>query len=316
MKPAVLGGVVALVAVVLLVVWRMRRPTGASAGKADENAVALKLPISTSRIDGFTVTELLTAGPFSSMYKGRASDGAMVCIKLPARTSLQDADELKRFEREAQMLEGVDHRNVMRLVARGQVDERGVKVPYMVLEPLDGLDLKAFIAERAPLAVPETLTILGQIAEALDLIHGRGIIHRNLGPEAIHVTRDGRVIVHSFGAARAATMQTITMQNQVVGSVEFMAPEQMAGRKIDGKVDLYALGVVAYQLLTGKSPFVHANIAALMKQKSEIEGPHPNTVNPRIPPELDRLVSSLLSADPARRPASASRLVRDLAALR
>lgn len=316
MKLAVLGGVLVVVAVVAVVVLLARRRSPGSSGVADDAASALKLPVRSTRVGGATVTALLAAGPHASLYNGRGADGATVTIKLPARASLQDPDELKRFEREAQMLAGIKHPNILRLIEHGKIDERGVKVPYMVLEPLDGMEFSAFVAERAPLAASDVIHLMTQIVAALEVVHAQGIIHRNLGPEAIHISPDGHVTVHSFGAARAATMQTITMQGQVVGSVEFMAPEQMAGKKIDGQIDLYAVGVLAYQLLTGKSPFVHAGVAALMKQKNELEGPHPRKVNEHVPPDLDRLVSSLMSADTKRRPASATRVLGELSAMR
>ena len=314
MKLALIGGVVVLVAVVAALVLRARRRS--SGDVVDEAAAALKLPVCTTHLGGYTVTALLSTEPYASMYTGVDDSGRSVTIKLPARSSLQDPDELKRFDREAQMLEGIKHPNVVRLLARGKVDERGIKVPYMVLEPLAGLEFSAFLAERAPLAASDVVHVLSQIAAALDVVHAQGIIHRNLGPEALRITPDGRVTLHNFGVARAATMQTITAQGQVVGSVEFMAPEQMAGKKIDGQVDLYALGVLGYQLLTGKSPFAHAGVAALMKQKNELEGPHPRKLNEHVPLELDRLVSQLMSADPKRRPGPASRVLRDLSGIR
>lgn len=314
MKPTVLVGVIVVVAVAIAIALKLRR-RDAESSPVDEAAAALKLPVSSTRVGDCTIRSLISTDPYASLYAATAADGTAVTVKLPARASLQDADELKRFEREAEMLESIGHPGIIRLVSRGRVDERASKVPYMVLERLEGLGFAAFLAERAPVEPAEAIEILRQIASALEVIHKQEIIHRNLGPEALQVLPDGRVVLHSFGVARAAAMQTITMQGQVVGSVEYMAPEQMAGKKIDGKVDLYAVGVLGYQLLSGKSPFAHAGIAALMKQKSELEGPHVSKVNPAVPAALDRLLSQLMSSDPGRRPANATRVVSELASL-
>jgi serine/threonine-protein kinase len=101
-----------------------------------------------------------------------------------------------------------------------------------------------------------------------------------------------------------------------VGSVDYISPEQIKGGKVDARTDLYALGVLGYRLLTGKSPFVYPNIAALVKQKGELEGPHPQRANPDVPSDLDRIVSQLMSSDAARRPGPAGRLRRDLEQIR
>lgn len=278
----------------------------------EEIPTSLKLPINTLNVAGYRVLDLLSESQYSMTYRGKAADGTLCMLKLPSRLCLADHDNLKRFGREAQLLDSLQHPNIIRKLDAGEITDSGVKVPYLVLDYTEGQDLGDLLAERAPLSVPDAVGLLTQIAAALDVMHTAGVVHRNLSPEAIRVSSDGRVVVHNFGVARALTMETITLHGQIVGTVEYIAPEQIYGRQIDGRADLYALGVLAYRLLTGKSPFVYASIAALVKQKNENDGPRPREINEAVPTDLDRIVSLLMSRDPARRPSPAGLLSNQL----
>jgi len=311
-------GVAVLVLVIALLSMR-RKPAPARPAQripGDDIPPALKLPISTLQIGSWRIDSLVAESQYAMTYLGRGRDGAAALIKIPSRLCLADPDNLKRFGREAQLLESLQHPNIIAKLDAGEISDQGVKIPYLVLEYHDGKDLGDLLAERAPLPVAEAVPLLSQVAAALDKMHNQGVVHRNLSPEAIRVTSDQRVIVHNLGVARAQTMETITLHGQIVGTVEYIAPEQIYGRQVDGRADLYALGVLAYRLLTGKSPFVYASIAALVKQKNENDGPHPREVNPGVPAELDRLVSLLMSRDPARRPSPAGTLSTQLAEIK
>ncbi len=309
---AVIGGIL-LVGIILM----LRRRGGARVVNVTEEIPAgLKLPITTLSVGPYRILDLMVESQHSMVYRGKAQDGSLCMIKLPSRMCLADHDNLKRFGREAQLLDTLQHPNIIRRVDVGEFSDQGTKVPYLILEYTEGKDLGDILAERAPLPVAEAVGLLTQVSAALDLMHSQGVVHRNLSPDAIRVSADGRVIVHNFGVARALTMETITLHGQIVGTVEYIAPEQIYGRQVDGRADLYALGVLAYRLLTGKSPFVYASIAALVKQKNESDGPHPREVNADIPADLDRIVSLLMSRDPGRRPAPAGVLSSQLAEIR
>jgi len=303
--------VAVIVAVVVLATRRRGAPRVVSV--TEEIPSSLKLPINTLKVGNYRILDLLSESQYAMTYRGKAADGALCIIKLPSRLCLADHDNLKRFGREGQLLELLQHPNIIKKLDAGEISDQGLKIPYLVLEYHEGKDLGDILAERAPLPVPEAVGMISQVASALDVMHAKGVVHRNLSPDAIRVSNDGQVIVHNFGVARALTMETITLHGQIVGTVEYIAPEQIYGKQIDGRADLYALGVLGYRMLTGRSPFIYASIAALVKQKNESDGPHPRESNADIPNDLDRIVSLLMSRDPARRPHPAGMLTTQLA---
>lgn len=304
---AVVVGVLVLAVLGTLLLRMMSRPRPRAVAHASAEApTGLRLPVATTNFGGYQVVDLIGETQSALLYQGRTPDGRPCTIKLPDRSCLADPDEVRRFMREEQLLDSIHHPNVLRKIAAGTVEDRGRKIPYLVIEPLPGKLFTDFLAERAPLPPVEAVALLLQLASILDAIHGKGVIHRNLSPEAICITPEQRVVVYNFGVARGVSMDTITMHGQIVGSVEYIAPEQLFGRPTDGRSDLYALGVLGYRLVTGRSPFVYTSMASLVKQKNENEGPHPRKDNPQVPLELDAILSSLLSRDPGRRPGAAA----------
>jgi serine/threonine-protein kinase len=309
-------GVALLVAVVVVVALSRRGGGARIVASAEEIPIALKLPISTMQVGPYRLIDLLSESQSAMIYSAQSGDGTLCTVKLPSRACLEDATEVKRFEREAEMLDKVAHANVIRKLDAGTLKDGDRQVPYLVLEHLGGRDLGAVLSERAPFPPHEALALLKQIANALDAVHSQGIVHRNMTPDAIRLYEDGRVVLHNFGVARSNMVETITVHGQIVGTIEYIAPEQMRGEKVDARADLYALGVLAYRMLTGKSPFKYANVASLIRQKTEQAGAHPRAVNEAVPEDLDRIVSQLMAADPAQRPAAASVIASELAGVK
>lgn len=200
----------------------------------------------------YEVIERVGGGGMALVYK--AQDLLLnrnVAIKVLRQQFVHDEEFIRRFRREAQSAASLSHPNVVSIYDVGQEDD----VHYIVMEYVEGKNLNEIIKERAPLQVDEAVHIASQIADALDHAHHNQIIHRDIKPHNILIGRNGRVKVTDFGIARAVTSTTITQTGSVVGSVHYFSPEHAKGIVTGEKSDLYSLGIVLYQMLTGRLPF-------------------------------------------------------------
>src|SRR5918992_3039083 len=233
----------------------------------------------------------------------------LVAIKLLPPELAFRAEIRTRFLREAETAAQLSHPNIVPIYT---VDEEGGTV-YFVMACVDGLNLARKLHEHGRLPVADTRRILRQVGEALAYAHGRGVIHRDIKPDNILLDSDtGRAMVTDFGIARAVQEgdSRLTATGVAIGTPAFMSPEQAAGdREIDGRSDLYSLGVVAYQMLTGELPFAAATTASmLMKHLTERAMPVEHK-RPEVPPDFAATVMTLLEKEPERRFPSASSFV-------
>ncbi|GJM68824.1 hypothetical protein HMSSN036_10400 [Paenibacillus macerans] len=200
----------------------------------------------------YQVVERVGGGGMALVYK--AQDillNRYVAIKVLRQQFVNDEEFIRRFRREAQSAASLSHPNIVSVYDVGQEDD----VHYIVMEFVEGQNLNEIIKERAPLQVEEAVRIASQIADALDHAHQNQIIHRDIKPHNILIGRNGWVKVTDFGIARAVTSTTITQTGSVVGSVHYFSPEHAKGVATGEKSDLYSLGIVLYQMLTGRLPF-------------------------------------------------------------
>jgi len=219
------------------------------------------------------------------------------------------ADHEARFMQEARAAGGLSHPNVVTVYDVGREQD----VLYMAMELLDGEELRDLLG-RGRMPLPAAIEIAAQIADGLAFAHERGIVHRDIKPSNIMVLRGGRAKIMDFGIARVRTSEVKTQTGLRLGSPRYMSPEQVLGQSVDLRADVFALGVVLYEMLTGVPPFGGDDVQAIMYQVASFEPPAPSRLNPAVPMMLDLVVARALAKDPARRYQDAGELAADLRA--
>ena len=264
-----------------------------------------------NRIGHYEIRGLLGEGGMGEVYL--AYDPALdreVAIKVLSEQLAREKENRERFYQEARAAASLNHPNVVTIHNVGEKDG----VPYFVMEYLQGTVLGKIIAKSSGkrLPVERALDLAGQICQALDTAHRRGILHRDIKPDNVMVTPDDALKVLDFGIARIAKCPTLTKCDQLFGTVEYMAPEQILGDGVDERSDLYSLGVVLYEMLTGELPFTGTTPAAMLYQQLEEKPTPPGNLNTSIPIPVDKIVLKSLSKDPDRRYPSASEMLEDI----
>ena len=196
-----------------------------------------------------------------------------------------------RFNQEAKAAGGLSHRNIVTIYDVGRSD----RVAYMAMEFLEGQELRRLMQAHVPIKVEHGLEIVAQVAEGLQYAHDRQVIHRDIKPANIMVLNDGLVKITDFGIARMRTNEVKTMTGMILGSPKYMSPEQVSGKRADTRSDIFSLGVVLYEILTGTSPFVADNIHGVMYQTMNFTPPAPRTLNPDLPEALNFIVAKALA---------------------
>ncbi|WNC12703.1 Stk1 family PASTA domain-containing Ser/Thr kinase [Brevibacillus brevis] len=219
-----------------------------------------------------------------------------------------DEDFVNRFRREAQAVASLSHPNVVGVYDVGQEGD----THYMVMEYIEGYTLKELIIQRGALPVEEAVRIAAQICDALDHAHQNQIIHRDIKPHNIMIGKNGRVKVTDFGIARAVTSTTITHTNAMLGSVHYFSPEQARGGITGEKSDIYSLGIVLYEMVTGELPFSGDSPISVALKHLQEPLPEPRQVNPAIPQSVENVILKALVKDPFLRYASAREMLEDL----
>jgi beta-lactam-binding protein with PASTA domain len=256
--------------------------------------------------------EKLGAGGMAIVH--RAQDTLLqrpVTVKVLRGELAADENVVRRFRREAQAAASLSHPNIVGVYDVGRQDE----VHYIVMEYVQGKSLKEEIEARGPLPPDEAVRIARQICEALRHAHAHHIIHRDVKPHNVLITPEGRVKVGDFGIAGAATGSTVTYPGALLGTVYYFSPEQAQGKYGDERSDLYALGVVLFEMLTGHVPFEGESPISVALKHIREEPPSPRALNPRIPPAAERVVMKALAKEGERRYQSAADMLRDLEAL-
>jgi len=267
----------------------------------------------TTIADRYEIAEKLGAGGMAVVY--RAQDALLqrpVTVKVLRGEFAADENVVRRFRREAQAAAALSHPNIVGVYDVGRQEE----IHYIVMEYIQGKTLKEVIADRGPLPADEAVRVARQIAEALKHAHAHRIIHRDVKPHNVLITDEGRVKVTDFGIAGAATGTTVTYPGALLGTVYYFSPEQAQGRYGDERSDLYALGVVLYEMLTGKLPFEGESPVSVALKHIRETATSPRELNPRVPPAAERVVMKAMAKEVDRRYQSAAEMIRELDALR
>jgi eukaryotic-like serine/threonine-protein kinase len=259
----------------------------------------------------YRIIAVLGEGGMARVF--RAEDtrlGRVVALKTLHPRFAAQPEFVHRFEQEAQFAAGLTHPNIVAIYDRGRA---GV-IHYIVMEYVAGGSLKALIAREAPLPLERALPLIAQLGAALDAAHARGVIHRDIKPENVLLTPTGEIKVSDFGIARALTDPKQTATGMVLGSVSYVAPEQARGLPTSAASDLYSSGVVIYELLTGRLPFVSDTALGIAMQHVTQEPAPPSTHAPALPAAVDSAVLRSLSKNPAGRFPSGAAMTRAFAA--
>jgi serine/threonine-protein kinase len=260
-------------------------------------------------IDGrYRVLRKLGSGGMADVYAAEDRQlGRRVALKVLHRRYAEDQQFVERFRREASSAAGLQHPNIVAIFDRGEWDGTS----YIAMELVDGRTLKEVIRGKGPAPPEAAVDITLQILRAARYAHKHGIVHRDIKPQNVLIDQDGRVRVTDFGIARAGTSD-MTETGSIMGTAQYLSPEQAQGRAVDARSDLYSIGIVLYELLTGQVPFdAESPVTVALMQVNEPPVP-PRELNPAIPPALEAVVLRAMEKDPDRRFQSADEFIAAL----
>ncbi|MEW6277256.1 MAG: protein kinase [Candidatus Eremiobacterota bacterium] len=255
----------------------------------------------------------LGEGGMGSVYRALdLTSRRTVAVKILRRDLCESKHARRRFAREARASGMLNHPGVVRVF--DYVDD--VR-PFIVMELLDGVSLRRHLRREKP-PVERVLELMESVCDALDHAHGRGVVHRDMKPDNVVVTREGRIKVLDFGLARVMTpeLSQLTRSGSALGTCSYMSPEQAAGKEADERSDLYALGVMLYEFLCGATPFSADDPASILYMHVHEEPEAPRILNPDLHPELEGLILRLMAKDPSNRPPTALQLKADFQRVR
>ncbi|MHB8986009.1 MAG: protein kinase domain-containing protein, partial [Eubacteriales bacterium] len=258
----------------------------------------------------YQILEQLGGGGMAIIYKGRDTFlNRFVTIKVLRPEFTSDEEFVKRFSREAQAIARLSHPNIVSIFDVGREGE----VPYLVMEYVEGDNLKNKIRTNGAISQPErAVEIARQVLSALQHAHDNNIVHRDIKPHNILITTGGAAKLTDFGIAREATTATLTQSDTIVGSVHYLSPEQARGETAGPGSDIYSLGIVMYEMLTGELPFNgDTPISVAIKHIQDVPAP-PSRINPAVSPELEKVIIRAMAKNPADRFESARKMAEAL----
>lgn len=261
----------------------------------------------------YRINRIIGIGGMAVVFE--ASDLLMnrtVAVKMLKETINNDTQSVKRFLNESKAVSMLSHPNIVNIYDVSVKDD----LKYIVMELIRGITLKNYINRKGALNLKEVYSYAEQILLALEHAHAKGIVHRDIKPQNIMLLKNGRIKVADFGIAKLPDAETVTMTDKAIGTVYYISPEQASGKKIDARSDLYSLGVVLYEMTTGKLPFnADSPVSVALMQVNDAAVP-PRQLNPEIPPGLEQLILCAMQKDPEKRYQSASQMLTHIRQLR
>ena len=267
----------------------------------------------TERIGGFELIAPIGSGSSAEVWQARDSEGRTVALKILHPTLVNSSEDCERLLHEAELAQKLDHANIMKVLSTGEHDGR----PFLVLEYLQGDTLASHLNEG--LSLRQGLVLLAQVADGLAAAHNIGLIHRDLKPENIFITTKGEAKITDWGIAKShEASKNLTKTGMILGTPQYISPEQIIGSKLDGRCDLYALGVMIFELCADRLPFIRRSMMQLVQAHLKEPPPKLNHLAPNLPAPLYQLVEVLLRKEPKERQSSAEEVgkkLRDLASI-
>ena len=254
-----------------------QRPTGGKVGK-------------------YTLKSILGQGGYGDVHLGVPSSGPQVAVKILNANSLHDEGAVARFKREADTAQRLEHPNIVRIVDVGSSRGRH----YIVMELVRGGSLRHLL-KREDAPPDKVIAVLSEVAAALAFAHAQGVVHRDVKPENVLLTKAGRAKVADFGLARAVDQSSLTTEGRLLGTAAYMSPEQVRGQRATAASDVYAMGVILYEAITGARPFSADSQIGYLYQHAEVEPPRPVIRGP-YPASLATLALDCLAKNPDARP--------------
>ncbi len=264
--------------------------------------------------DRYEVQGRIGVGGMAEVWRGYDRTlNRTVAIKTLLPQFARDASFVDRFRREAQAAARLNHPGIVSVYDSGTDGD----TPYIVMQFIEGRTLADYLASGKTIPPMKAAQVAKEIAEALAAAHAEGVIHRDIKPANVMVTRDGKVLVMDFGIARLISgPETAPQTSAVLGTASYLSPEQAQGHAVDARTDIYALGVVLYEMLTGRPPFTGDSPMAIAYKQVNATPEAPSSVNPDVPPELDAVVMRALSKNPANRYQTGQEFADDLERVR
>ena len=256
----------------------------------------------TAIVGNYQIVEKIASGGMANIYKAvHINQGGFAVLKIPYEQFLNDPKFVDRFRREAELGRKLYNENIINIYESATTEDG---VTYIAMEYLEGTDLRRYLNKHGKVAIPDALKILTRVCRALDYAHIKGVIHRDIKPENIMLPHDldrRRIVLMDFGVAHATYMCTVATRTTFIGTPYYMSPDQLSGEEVDARSDIYSLGVVFFEMLTGERPFNEKDALKVLIQHQKALPPRPSSLNREIPPELDIIILRMLAKEPTDR---------------
>src|SRR5437588_1496477 len=262
-----------------------------------------------SQIGEYSVDSLLGEGGMGKVYTATGPDGGRVALKLVKDDYARDETFRRRFYREARIAQTVQHPNVVPVVDTGEHEG----LPYMAQRFIEGMSLDEKLKRDGTLDVQTAVGVCTDVAAGLEALWGAGMVHRDVKPANILLDGSGRAYITDFGLAKDTQGSLLTLPGQALGSMDYMAPEQIRGEQVGAATDIYALGCVMYECMCGRPPFAEVQGMRILWAHLQDEPPDPTTIRSDLPPEFGRTLMVAMAKDPKERPETAGEYARLLA---
>jgi serine/threonine protein kinase len=262
------------------------------------------------RLDQYQLTELLARSGMASIFKAvDQKTGSVVALKIPHMQFESDVAFSERFKREEDIGKKLVHPNIVRVL-----EPESKSRTYLVMEFAEGKSLRALLGERRRFPADEAIGLARQVASALVYLHEQGVVHRDLKPDNVLLTPEGQIKLLDFGIAMDEAARRLTWfgLSPPIGTPDYMAPEQVKGKRGDVRTDIYALGTMLYEMVTGDLPYVAGNIHAMMRAKVRADPRPPHEVQADIDPKLEEIILRAIERNPRERYASVHEMLGDL----
>ncbi|HTW87255.1 MAG TPA: serine/threonine-protein kinase [Candidatus Binataceae bacterium] len=262
------------------------------------------------KLDQYELTELIARSGMASIFKAIDTvSRQVIAIKVPYLQFESDIVFYGRFQREEEIGRRLDYPNVIKVLT----PQRKSRM-YIAMEYVDGVSLRAMMRDKRPLPTEQALDIARQIAGALVYMHRQGVVHRDLKPENLLITQSGLVKIMDFGIALDESARRLTWSglSSTIGTPDYMAPEQVSGRRGDARTDIYSLGTILYEMLTAELPFSGETVYAVMRAKTAVDPQPPTRFRSDLDPRLEELIIRAIERNPRNRYQSAAEMLHDL----